>query len=68
MDYTGSGNYEVIPSDKDAEGNVIGMEIAYHTSGSAKSCAEGKCVTNKMDMGKGLGIPLRVQDGACSDQ
>jgi hypothetical protein len=65
MDYTGSGNYEVIPSDKDAEGNVIGMEIAYHTSGSAKSCAEGKCVTNKMDMGKGLGIPLRVQDGAC---
>ena len=68
MDYTGSGNYEIIPTDKDAEGNVIGMEIAYSTAGNAISCAEGKCVTNKMDMGKGVQIPLRVQEGACSDQ
>jgi hypothetical protein len=65
MDYTGSGNYEIIPSDKDAEGNVIGMEIAYHTAGNAISCVEGKCVTSKMDSGKGVQIPLRVQDGAC---
>jgi hypothetical protein len=68
MDYSGSGNYEIIPTDKDPEGNVTGMEIAYNTTGNAISCAEGKCVTTKMDMGKGLGIPLRVQDGACSDQ
>lgn len=64
MDYTGSGNYEIIPTDKDAEGKVTGMEIAYHTAGNAISCA-GKCVTTKMDSGKGVGIPLRVQVGAC---
>jgi hypothetical protein len=68
MDYTGSGNYEIIPTDKDAEGKVTGMEIAYSSAGNAISCAEGKCVTNKMDMGKGVQIPLGVQVGACSDQ
>jgi hypothetical protein len=68
MDYTGSGNYEIIPTDKDAEGKVTGMEIAYSSAGNAISCAEGKCVTNKMDMGKGVQIPLRVQVGACSAQ
>jgi hypothetical protein len=68
MDYTGSGNYEIIPTDKDAEGNVIGMEIAYSTSGNAISCVGVNCVTSKMDSGKGVQIPLRVQDGACSDQ
>ncbi len=68
MDYTGSGNYEIIPTDKDAEGNVIGMEIAYSTAGNAISCVEGKCVTSKMESGKGVQIPLRVQEGACSDQ
>ena len=67
MDYTGSGTYEIIPSDKDAEGKVIGMEIAYSTSGNAISCS-GKCVTTNMESGKGVGIPLRVQVGACSDQ
>jgi hypothetical protein len=65
MDYTGSGNYEIIPTDKDAEGKVTGMEIAYSSAGNAISCGEGKCVTNKMDMGKGVQIPLRVQDGVC---
>jgi len=68
MDYSGSGNYEIIPTDKDPEGNVTGMEIAYNTTGNSISCGEGKCVTTKMDSGKGLGIPLRVQKGTCSDQ
>lgn len=65
MDYTGSGNYEIIPGDKDAEGNVIGMVIAYSTSGISTMCAGSECLTNKIDRTKGLGIPLRVQDGAC---
>jgi len=65
MDYEGKGSYTIIPTDKDPEGNVIGMEIAYSTTGNAKSCAEGKCVTTKMDSGKGVQIPLRVQDEPC---
>jgi hypothetical protein len=68
MDYTGNGHYEIIPTDKDAEGKVTGMEIAYSTAGNATSCAGVKCVTTKMDSGKGVQIPLRVQVGACSDQ
>jgi hypothetical protein len=65
MDYEGKGTYSIIPTDKDPDGNVIGMEIVYKTTGTAKSCAEGKCVTTKMDTGDGDQIPLRVQDEAC---
>jgi|WetSurMetagenome_2_1015567.scaffolds.fasta_scaffold20036_3 hypothetical protein len=64
MDYQGNGSYTIIPTDKDPDGNVIGMEILYSTTGTSKSCSEGKCVTNKMDSGN-LQIPLRVQDEAC---
>jgi hypothetical protein len=65
MDYQGNGSYTIIPTDKDPAGNLVGMEIAYSTTGNAKSCAGGNCVTSKMDSGKGAQIPLRVQDGAC---
>jgi hypothetical protein len=41
------------------------MEIAYSTTGNAKSCAGGKCVTTKMDSGEGVQIPLRVQEEPC---
>ncbi len=65
MDYEGKGSYTIIPTDKDPDGNVIGMEIVFSTTGTAISCAEGKCVTTKMNSGKGVQIPLRVQDEAC---
>jgi hypothetical protein len=68
MDYEGSGSYTIIPTDKDSEGNLVGMDIAYSTTGSAISCAGGYCVTTKIDSGEGVQIPLRVQEGACSDQ
>jgi hypothetical protein len=65
MDYKGNGTYNIIETDKDPEGNVIGLEIAYSTNGNAKSCTGGQCVTSKMDGGKGVQIPLRVLDGPC---
>ena len=65
MNYTGNGSYTIIPDNKDSDGNVFGMEIVYKTSGNAISCSEGKCVTTKMESGKGVQIPLRVQDKAC---
>lgn len=65
MDYEGNGSYTIIPTDKDPEGNLVGMEIDYKTSGTAKSCVEGKCVMTKMDSGEGVQIPLRVQDEPC---
>ncbi len=65
MDYEGKGSYTIIPTDKDPEGNLVGMEIDYKTTGNAKSCVEGKCFTNKMESGEGVQIPLRVQDEAC---
>ena len=65
MDYEGNGSYTIVPTDKDPEGNVIGMEINYFTTGTLISCVEGKCVSSKTDGGKGVGIPLRVQDGVC---
>jgi hypothetical protein len=66
-DYEGSGSYEIVPTDKDAEGRVIGMEIIFTTEGDLTSCAGSKCFTNEIP-GTGIQIPLRVQDGACSDQ
>ncbi len=65
MDYQGKGSYTIIPTDEDPDGNVIGMEIDYKTFGTAKSCVEGKCFTNKMESGNGVQIPLRVQKEAC---
>jgi hypothetical protein len=65
MDYQGNGSYTIIPTDKDPDGNIIGMEIEYHTTGDAISCVDGKCFTNKMESGKGVQIPLRVQDEPC---
>jgi hypothetical protein len=41
------------------------LEIAYSTTGNAKSCTGGQCMTSKMDGGKGVQIPLRVQDEPC---
>ena len=57
MNYTGNGSYTIIPDNKDSDGNVFGMEIVYKTSGNAISCSEGKCVTTKMESGKGVQIP-----------
>ena len=65
MDYEGNGSYTIIPTDKDPDGNLIGMEIVYHTTGNVISCGEGKCVTTKFESGKGVQIPLRVQDEPC---
>jgi hypothetical protein len=65
LDYEGNGSYTIIPTDKDPEGNLVGMEIDYSTTGNAKSCVGGKCVTTKMDSGEGVQIPLRVQDEPC---
>jgi hypothetical protein len=65
MDYEGKGSYTIIPTDKDPEGNLVGMEIDFSTTGNAKSCAEGQCFTNKMESGKGVQIPLRVQHEPC---
>ncbi len=65
MDYEGSGSYTIIPTDKDPEGNLVGMEIDYSTTGNAISCVEGKCFTNKIESGEGVQIPLRVQDEPC---
>jgi hypothetical protein len=65
MDYVGNGSYTIIPTDKDPDGNLVGMEIVYKTTGTVKSCGGGKCVTTKMDSGKGDQIPLRVQDEPC---
>jgi hypothetical protein len=66
-DYEGSGSYEIVPTDKDAEGRVIGMEIIFTTEGDLTSCAGSKCFTNEIP-GTKIQIPLHVQDGACSDQ
>ena len=65
MNYEGNGSYTIIPTDKGPDGNVIGMEIVYKTTGTATSCVEGHCEINKMDSGKGVQIPLRVQDEPC---
>ena len=65
MNYEGNGSYTIIPTDKGPDGNVIGMEIVYKTTGTAISCVEGHCEMNKMDSGKGVQIPLRVQDEPC---
>jgi hypothetical protein len=65
MDYEGKGSYTIIPTDKDPEGNLVGMEIDFSTTGNAKSCTEGQCFTNKMESGKGVQIPLRVQHEPC---
>jgi len=65
MDYEGKGSYTIIPTDKDPEGNLVGMEIDFSTTGKATSCAEGQCFTNQMESGKGVQIPLRVQHEPC---
>jgi hypothetical protein len=65
MDYKGTGRYEIIPTDKDPEGRLVGMNLQYHTTGNSISCVESYCVSDKMDSGKGLGIPFRVQVGVC---
>jgi hypothetical protein len=65
MDIEGKGSYTIIPTDKDPEGNLVGMEIVFSTTGKAKTCVGGQCVTTKMDSGKGVQIPLRVQDEPC---
>ena len=65
MNYTGNGSYTIIPTDKDPDGNLVGMEIDYKTAGTAISCSEGKCVSTKMESGKGVQIPLRVQYKPC---
>ena len=38
MNYTGNGSYTIIPNNKDPDGNLVGMEIVYKTSGNAISC------------------------------
>lgn len=65
MDYTGNGSYEIKPTNKDAEGNIIELEITYRATGTVKNCAAGFCVTSEMESGEGAQIPLRVQDGPC---
>jgi hypothetical protein len=65
MDIEGKGSYTIIPTDKDPEGNLVGMEIVFSTTGKAKTCVGGECVTTKIDSGKGVQIPLRVQDEPC---
>jgi len=65
MDYEGGGSYTIIPTDKDPDGNLVGMEIDYKTTGTAKSCVEGKCFTNEMESGEGVQIPLSVQYEPC---
>jgi hypothetical protein len=64
-DITANGSYTIISTDKDPDGNVIGMEIVYKTSGTGKGCTPENCATFPYESGKGVQIPLRVQDEAC---
>ena len=64
-DITANGSYTIISTDKDPDGNVIGMEIVYKTSGTGKGCTPENCATFPYKSGKGVQIPLRVQDEAC---
>jgi hypothetical protein len=68
MDYSGSGAYEIVPTDKDANGNVTSMTISYSTAGEQNVCIDGNCVSSDRPAATGIGIPLRVQKGTCAQQ
>jgi hypothetical protein len=63
IDYAGGGDYEIVPTDTDPDGRLVGMDIVYTSSGTTTGCTGGVCSSTSTSVD--AQIPLRVQDGAC---
>ena len=66
MDYAGVGRYTIEITKKDANENVIEMDIIYKTSGTAQSCVGGGeiCTSFSLDTDEAF-IPIAVSPGSC---
>ncbi len=67
MDYAGVGRYTIEVTRKDANENVIEIDIIYKTNGTAQSCTGGFCSSFSLDTDEAR-IPVSVSPGRCPQE